>query len=48
MVFDVSAYLAIDVAMLAKPPNRKRALEYLTASGAVPITIIERDGFGET
>ena len=30
--------------MLAKPPNRKRALEYLEASGAVPITIIERDG----
>ncbi|WP_156042264.1 hypothetical protein [Bradyrhizobium sp. URHD0069] len=30
--------------MLAKPPNRNRALEYLAASGAVPITIIERDG----
>src|SRR5438128_1739844 len=30
--------------MLAKPPSRKRALEYLAASGAVPITITERDG----
>jgi hypothetical protein len=30
--------------MLAKAPNRKRAMEYLIASGAVPITIIERDG----
>jgi hypothetical protein len=30
--------------MLAKPPNRKRAVEYLRASGAVPIAIIERDG----
>jgi hypothetical protein len=30
--------------MLAKPPNRKRAVEYLAASGAVPITVIERDG----
>lgn len=30
--------------MLAKAPNRKRATEYLHASGAVPITIIERDG----
>jgi len=30
--------------MLAKPPNRKRALDYLAASGAVPISIIERDG----
>jgi hypothetical protein len=27
-----------------KAPNRKRALEYLAASGAVPISIIERDG----
>jgi hypothetical protein len=30
--------------MLAKSPNRKRAVEYLHASGAVPISIIERDG----
>jgi hypothetical protein len=30
--------------MLAKAPNRKRAVEYLALSGAVPITIIERDG----
>jgi hypothetical protein len=30
--------------MLAKPPNRKRAEQYLAASGAVPITIIEHDG----
>jgi hypothetical protein len=28
--------------MLAKPPNRKRAIEYLTASGAVPISVTER------
>jgi hypothetical protein len=30
--------------MLARSPNRKRAEQYLAASGAVPITIIERDG----
>jgi hypothetical protein len=30
--------------MLAKAPNRKRAVAYLAASGAVPITIIEHDG----
>jgi hypothetical protein len=30
--------------MLAKSPNRKRAEQYLAASGAVPISIIERDG----
>src|SRR6266540_2540400 len=30
--------------MLAKAPNRKRALEYLAASGAVPISVTERDG----
>jgi hypothetical protein len=29
--------------MLARSPNQKRATEYLLASGAVPITIIERD-----
>jgi hypothetical protein len=33
--------------MLAKPPNRKRALEYLAASGAVPISVIERDDQGD-
>jgi hypothetical protein len=27
-----------------RSPNRKRALEYLAAWGAVPITVIERDG----
>src|SRR6266436_5631755 len=31
-------------AMLAKSPDRKRAVEYLAACGAVPITVIERDG----
>src|SRR6476620_11207336 len=31
--------------MLARTPDRKGAIEYLAASGAVPITIIERDGF---
>jgi hypothetical protein len=30
--------------MLAKAPNRKRAVAYLAASGAVPIAVIERDG----
>jgi hypothetical protein len=30
--------------MLAKAPNRKRAVEYLALSGAVPITVIEHDG----
>ena len=30
--------------MLARSPNRKRATEYLHASGAVPIAVIERDG----
>jgi hypothetical protein len=30
-------------AMLAKTPNRKRAIEYLAACGAVPITILERE-----
>jgi hypothetical protein len=30
--------------MLAKAPNRKRAVEYLALSGAVPISVIERDG----
>lgn len=29
--------------MPTKAPNRKRAVEYLRASGAVPISIIERD-----
>ena len=28
--------------MLAKAPNRKRALEYFAASGAVPISVTER------
>ena len=28
--------------MLAKPPNRKRAIEYLAVSGAVAITVTER------
>ncbi len=31
-------------AMLAKSPDRKRAVEYLAACDAVPITVIERDG----
>jgi hypothetical protein len=30
--------------MLAKSPDRKRAVEYLAACGVVPITVIERDG----
>jgi hypothetical protein len=30
--------------MLAKPSNRKRAVEYLAASGVVPISVNERDG----
>jgi hypothetical protein len=30
--------------MLARSPNRKRATEYLLASGATAITLIERDG----
>jgi hypothetical protein len=34
--------------ILAKPPNRKRALEYLAALGAVPISISERDGMCST
>ena len=34
--------------ILAKPPNRKRALEYLAASGAVPNSVIERDGMCST
>jgi hypothetical protein len=33
-------------AMLAKTPNRKRAIEYLAACGAVPIAILERDSLG--
>jgi hypothetical protein len=32
--------------MLAKTPNRKRAIEYLAACGAAAITIIVRDGLG--
>jgi hypothetical protein len=31
-----------------KPPNRKRALERLAASGAVPISVTERDGMCST
>jgi hypothetical protein len=34
--------------MLATPPDRKRALEYLIALGAVPISGIERDGMCST
>jgi len=30
--------------MLARLPDKKRATAYLLATGAVPITIIERDG----
>jgi hypothetical protein len=30
--------------MLAKSPNRKRTMEYLAASGATAISIIEIDG----
>jgi hypothetical protein len=30
--------------MLAKTPNRKAAVKYLAAGGAVPMTIIECDG----
>jgi hypothetical protein len=30
--------------MLAKSSDRKRAVEYLAACDAVPITVIERDG----
>ena len=30
--------------MLARSPNRKRAVAYLAACGAIPITIVVRDG----
>jgi hypothetical protein len=30
--------------MLAKTPDRKRAVAYLAACGAVPITVIVREG----
>jgi hypothetical protein len=32
--------------MLARSPNRKHAVAYLAASGAVPLTVIVRDGVG--
>ena len=32
--------------MLARSPNRKRAIEYLASCGATAITIIDRDGVG--
>jgi hypothetical protein len=35
---------AIRCAMPARSPNRKRAVAYLAACGASPITITERDG----
>jgi hypothetical protein len=30
--------------MLARSPNRKRAVAYLAASGATPISVVDRDG----
>jgi len=39
--------IALSVAaMLARSPNRKVAAAFLAASGAVPISIVERDGVG--
>jgi len=32
--------------LLAKTPNRKAAVAYLAACGAIAITIIVRDGLG--
>jgi hypothetical protein len=30
--------------MLARSPNRRRAVKYLAASGATPISVVDRDG----
>jgi hypothetical protein len=30
--------------MLARSPNRKRAVEYLAVCGATPISLVDRDG----
>jgi hypothetical protein len=41
---DVRRDPAVDNGMLMKAPNRKRAEQYLAASGAVPLTITSLAG----